>query len=216
MRGIFAGVTPVRTGVSIVLLASSLTALPAQAGTNCASDVQAAVAKQHALASYRVEVSSPTKPDGATEVVDYMPPLKMYRRINSPDQGFEIETIGFGNRAWSREGGGWYELKPHIASMVENHLRDMFGTPPKVTSEFNCLGKVMVEGKEYLGYQTVPEKVDGGDMIARTIYADPATGLPAFNIIGEAKGAKPAMVREAYSYPTDIEIEIPENAPAAP
>lgn len=191
-------------------------ATPAFAGPNCAADVQAAVNKQHTQAGYRVDVSSPIKPDGATETIDYMPPLKMYRRIKSPDQDFEIETIGFGNRAWSREGGGWFELKPHIASMVETHLRDMFGSPPKVTSEFLCLGKVTFEGKEYVGYQTEPEKMEGGDVIARTIYTDPATGLPAFNIIGEAKGSKPAMVRETYTYPGDIEIEIPENAPAAP
>jgi len=193
-----------------------LTAAPCFADQNCASDVEAAVTKQHAQAAYRVEVSSPIKPDGATETIDYLPPMKMYRRIKSPDQDFEIETIGFGNRAWSREGGGWFELKPHIASMVENHLRDTFGAPPKVTSQFNCLGKLKLDGKDYVAYQTVPEKVEGGDLIARTIYADPATGLPAFNIVGEASGAKPAMVREAYSYPTDITIEIPENAPAAP
>jgi hypothetical protein len=204
MRMMFAG--------AVLVLASA----PALAGPNCAADVEAAVAKQHTQAAYRVEVSSPAKPDGATETIDYMPPLKMYRRIKSPDQDFEIETIGFGNRAWSREGSGWFELKPHIASMVELHLRDTFGAPPKIVSQFNCLGKVTVDGKEYVGYQTEPEKMDGGDMIARTIYADPATGLPALNVIGEPTGAKPAMVREAYSYPKDIEIEIPENAPAAP
>jgi hypothetical protein len=193
-----------------------LTAGSAFGAQNCAGEVQTAVAKQHGLTGYRVSVSSPVKPDGATETIDYQPPLKMYRRIKSPDQDFEIETIGFGNRAWSREGGGWFELKPHIASMVETHLRDMFGNAPKVVSEFTCLGKVTYEGKEYVGYQTVPEKGDTGDLIARTIYADPATGLPAYNIVGEAKGTKPALVREAYSYPTDIAIEIPENAPAAP
>ena len=200
----------------IASAAVALTAMPAFAGENCAADVEAAFTKQHAQTAYRVDVSSPIKSDGATETIDYMPPLKMYRRIKSPDQDFEIETIGFGNRAWSREGGGWFELKPHIASMVEMHLRDTFGSPPKITSQFNCLGKVKVDGKEYLGYQTVPDKMDGGDMVARTIYADLATGLPTLNIVGEATGAKPAMVREAYSYPADIEIEIPENAPAAP
>lgn len=204
MRTIFAG------------LVFFFAAAPASAATNCAADVQAAVTKQHGLAAYRVDVSSPVKPDGATETIDYIPPLKMYRRIKAPDQDFEIETIGFGNRAWSREGGGWYELKPHIASMVETHLRATFGAAPKVTSEFACLGKVNFQGKDYVGYQTIPEKADSGDLIARTIYADPASGLPAFNIIGEHTGAKPAMVVEAYTYPSDITIEIPENAPAAP
>ncbi len=197
-------------------LAALMLASPATAANSCAPDVQAAVAKQHSLPSYRVEVSSPLKPGGATETIDYMPPMKMYRRIKSPDQEFEIETTGFGNRAWSREGGGWFELKPHIASMVESHLRDMFGAAPLISSEFVCLGKVKYEGKDYNAYQTVPEKADGPDLIARTFYIDPSSGLPAFNIVGEAKGVKPAMVREAYSYPTDIDIEIPENAPAAP
>ena len=206
-----------RSFVTVLTIATTtILSSSAYAAGNCAPEVQAAVAKQHAMPGYRVEVSSPIKPDGATEVIDYLPPLKMYRRIKSPDQDFEIETTGFGNRAWSREGGGWFELKPHIASMVEAHLRDMFGKPPAISSEFVCLGKVNYAGKDYTGYQTIPEKADGPDLIARTFYIDPDTGLPAFNIVGEAKGVKPAMVREAYTYPTAIEIEIPENAPAAP
>ena len=199
-----------------VAAAISVAVTPASAA-NCAPEVQAAFLKQHGLKSYRSDISSPATPERPTETIDYEPPMKMYRKIKDPAEDFLIETMGFGNRAWSREGADWFELKPHIAAQVELHLRDQFGQAPEVKSEFECLGKVTFESKEYLGYQTKPEKSgDSGDMIARTIYVDPASGLPAFNNIGFVGTGKPALVREAYSYPNDIEIIPPEGAPAAP
>jgi hypothetical protein len=205
-----------RVAAAIVAACSSVALSSMALAANCAPDVQAAFTKQHSM-KYRSEISSPATPGRPTETIDYEPPLKMYRKIVDPEQDFPIETLGWGNRAWSREGADWFELKPHIAAQVEGHLRDQFGKAPEVKTEFECLGKVSVDGKEYLGYQTKPEKSgDSGDMIARQIYVDAATGLPAFNNIGFVGAAKPALVREAYSYPTDIDIVAPEGAPAAP
>ncbi len=199
-------------------VASVLVATAAAANAaNCAADVQAAFTKQHAMKAFRSAISSPATPNRPTETIDYQPPMKMYRKIIDPEQEFPIETMGWGNRAWSREGADWFELKPQIAAQVELHLRDQFEKPPEVKAEFDCLGKVTVDGKEYTGFQTKPEKSgDSGDLISRMIYVDPATGLPAFNLIGFVGSDKPALAREAYTYPDDIDIVAPESAPAAP
>jgi hypothetical protein len=194
--------------LSAVSLAAIVAISPANAA-NCAPEVQAAFAKQHAMKAYRSQISSPATPNRPTETMDYQPPMKMYRKITDPEQDFPIETMGWGNRAWSREGADWFELKPHIAAQVELH--------PEIKAEFECLGKVKVEGADYVGYQTTPEKSgDSADLITRMIYVDPTSGLPAFNIIGFVGSAKPALVREAYSYPEDIDIVPPEGAPPAP
>jgi hypothetical protein len=95
--------------------------------------------------------------------------------------------------------------------MVMNHIQQTVATPPKVSAEFSCLGTVTFEGKDNLGYQTAPEKGQDGIEVARTIYVDPATGLPAFNIIGAVNSAADPLVEEAYTYPTDIVIEDPLN-----
>jgi hypothetical protein len=82
-------------------------------------------------------------------------------------------------------------------------------TVPTPTAEYACLGQVAFEGKEYLGYQTAPEKLEGGAELARTIYVDPATGLPAFNIVGPPNAGGEPLTREAYSYPADLAVEKP-------
>jgi hypothetical protein len=49
--------------------------------------------------------------------------------------------------------------------------------------------------------------------MARTIYVDEATGKPAFNIIAALTGDAPPALKVKYSYPTDVEIIAPANAP---
>lgn len=94
------------------------------------------------------------------------------------------------------------------ARVVTLQVQEAFA-PPRVTAEFNCLGTVTFEGKSYRAYQTTPEKVDTGQVLARTIYVDPETGLPAFNIVGAPDGSGDPVVRGAFSYPTDINIQSP-------
>ena len=53
------------------------------------------------------------------------------------------------------------------------------------------------------------EKTEKGTELARTIYVDPATGLPAFNVIAEVKDGAEPLLKESYTYPTDIVIEKP-------
>lgn len=198
----------------VLALAAALSASPAVAGENCASDVAAAFTKQRHSAAYRVDVTSPADPEKPEQVFDYQPPQAMYRKIVVPGEDLALETIGIGDRAWSREGGGWTELKHEVALVVERHLSDLFSADPVIKTPYTCLGKVSYAGKTFLGYQTEPETLADGAVIARTVYVEPETGLPAFNVLGTAAGDKPPVVQEAYTYPTDIVIKEPEGAHA--
>ncbi len=72
------------------------------------------------------------------------------------------------------------------------------------------------ENQDLLGYRTEDKthpQTDQSKVVARTIYVDPKTGLPAYNVVAAlAADAKP-VIRVKYSYPTDIDIVAPANAP---
>jgi hypothetical protein len=195
-----------------VLLAATCLALAAPglpaAACDGKAEVEAAFLKQQKQ-PWRTEIL--TKGHDGTDQhqrFDFQPPDKMYRKATAG--GESIETIGISKWAWSNLGAGtgWEELQPMHARVVTLQVQEAFA-PPRVTAEFNCLGTVTFEGKSYRAYQTTPEKVDTGQVLARTIYVDPDTGLPAFNIVGAPDGSGDPVVRGAFSYPTDINIQSP-------
>lgn len=196
---------------ALVVLTSG--AAPGLAAEDCRKAVETSFNKQRQSKAYRVEVTNPANNDGAEQVFEYLPPLTMYRKITAPGLPQPMESIGFGNRAWMMEGAGWLEMQPHFAESHKQHLMDLFGAPVSIKTDYTCLGDAAFEGKSYKAYQTQPEKGDDGVMLVRTVYVDGATGLPTFNIVGTLSGDKPPLVREAYSYPEDIKIDIPEGAP---
>lgn len=191
------------------LIALSCLALAAGTSSSLAcegkTEVESAFASQHKQA-WRTESAS--KSDTGVEQrqqFDFQPPDRIYRKVTSGEE--TAETIGIGKVAWSNEGAGWKELKTGLADLIATQMKVAFA-PPKVSVDFKCLGTVNFEGKDYLGYQTTPETVEGKEL-ARTIYVDPQTKLPAFNIVGAPDGSGDLLMKEAYSYPTDIEIEKP-------
>jgi hypothetical protein len=194
-----------RTPLLALPLAVLLLQAPAAIACDGKADIEAAFNKQHAQ-PWRTEAAS--KSDTGVEqkqLFDFQPPDRIYRKVTSGEE--LAETIGIGKIAWSNEGAGWQEMKAGIADIVRSHMKGAFA-PAAVSVEFKCLGEVPFEGKNYLGYQTVPETVEGKSL-ARTIYIDPTTRLPAFNIIGAPDGTGEPLMKEAYSYPTDIKIEKP-------
>lgn len=196
-----------RKTLSFLPLAALIVAPPAFACDGKA-EVEAAFVKQQAQ-PWRTEISAKGETgEIQTQTFDFQPPDKMYRKASSG--GESIETIGIGKWAWSNlgSGAGWEELKPMFAGVVTLQVREAF-MPPRVTAEFTCLGDVTMDGKSYFGYQTAPEKDQQGNELARTIYVDMDTGLPAFNIVGPPGGKGDPLVKGAFSYPTDIKIENP-------
>jgi len=192
----------------IALLTGATAALsPAMAECDGRADVEAAFVKQATSKGWRsVIISKDANGAPQEEIYEFLNPDRMYRKITT--RGETIETIGISKWAWTNIGGGYSELQPQFAQMVSNRLQQAF-VAPKVSVAFNCLGKKTIEGKDYAAYQTAPEKQDGGTMLSRTIYLDPATGLPAFNVIGAPDGAGEPLRKESFTYPEKITIEKP-------
>lgn len=200
MRSLYTLATPV------LLIATASGALACDGR----SEVEAAFAKQQKAPAWRT-VAETEGPNGKQEqTFEYVPPDRMYRKILIVGQEPAIETIGIGKWAWSNQGNGWSEMQPPMAKMIAMHVEQVVTTPPKAGADFTCLGTTAYDGKDYTAYRTAPEKSEGGRELARTIYVDPATGLPAFNVIADVgKPDTAPLLKETYSYPADIAIEKP-------
>lgn len=187
--------------------AAAVVAGPALADCNAKADIEAAFTKQLTSKGWRSAITS-TDADGQPqeEVYEFVNPDRMYRKVST--RGETIETIGIGRWAWTNIGGGYSELQPQFAQMVTSRREQAF-VKPNVTAAFSCLGKVSYEGKDMLGYQTAPDAQPDGTKLARTIYIDAASGLPAFNIVSEPDKTDKPVRKETFSYPEKIEIEKP-------
>ena len=181
------------------------------ADDKCKGELEAAFNKQASIPKLRTVISNPIQGGMAGTVertVEVVRPDKVYSRVKSTAEEGLAETIVIGAYAWSNSGMGWDEVKPNIAKVMSLDVIEMM-KPPKVGADFNCLGKVAYEGKEYLGYKGVPGKSEDGTDLETTVYVDGATGLPAFNIISAVKGEAPPVLKAAYTYSGDIVVEAP-------
>jgi hypothetical protein len=206
----------------VCVLFLGLSALPASsAGPSCKEQVGAAFAKQRSSPAFSMvaQIKSDTGPVELT--VDFIAPDRMRQRIVAKDQA-ALETVLVGTRAWSRQGPNWEELMPAIAQTIIAQVREAVVDPPKDVSEFECLDKVTVDGKEYLGYRSVekdaPPSAPGASAahpVHRSVYVDPQSGLPAVNLVGEETAGATPIFKGVYSYPTDLVIEGFPGAPLA-
>lgn len=191
------------------LIAYSMLALVAAAPSVSACDGKAeleAIFTKQQKQPWRTETQS-TSDTGLVQkqTIDYLPPDRVHRTVTAGEES--IETIAVGNLTWSNEGSGWQEMKAAIGHLVVTQMKSAF-EPPKITTEFNCLGTVSYDGKSYLGYQTTPEKVQDKEL-ARTILVDPDTKLPALNLVAQPDLSAEPVAKEVFSYPSDIKIEKP-------
>jgi len=201
-------------------MTTCLLAGPALAETgSCKEAVAAAFMKQRTARAFSM-VAQVKGQNGPVELtVDYIPPDRMRQTINSAGQPAPLETVLVGQRAWSKLGGQWEELLPALVQSIIAQVREAVIDPPKDVGEFECLGKASVDGKEYLAYRSVekpgaPAKASLSDVpVHRTVYVDPATGLPAINVVAEDTPGAVPYFRGTYTYPTDLIIEGHEGAP---
>ncbi len=186
-----------------------------RAGDECRAAVEIAFHQQRTMpAGYRISAQMPGDQGVTKMTIDYLPPDRMYQKAEAPGHTKPVETIAIQRWAWGTVGGGWEELQPQFAQSIISHVRETLINPPKVTASFTCLGKVKLGDKDYLAYRAdQPNSEATGDpnapQLARTIYIDEATGLPAANIVARADGKEAPVFEGRYSYPTDIAIEAP-------
>jgi len=204
--------------LAAAIAATCSAASPASAvAEDCRSAVAEAFAKQRAGKGFRLESETPS-PQGPTRMrIDYQMPDRMYQRVEAPGNPAPIETIAIARWAWGTMGGGWEELQPQFAQSITAHVHEALVEPPPINVAFTCLGKVTLEGKEYLGYRTEVAAAGatgpGAPALARTVYLDPQTGLPMRNIVADVSGSMAPVFDGHYSYPADLKIEAPIGDP---
>lgn len=197
-------------------LAAAMAASPVSAA-DCSGDVVNAFQKQRTSKAFRVSMSQPTAEGNVEMTVDYMPPDRMLQTVKSPAMPGAQQTMLVGNRAFAGSDGAFEELLPQFTQSIISEFNAAMGSTGKDVGSFECMGKAQYEGKEFLAYRALDKAAPAGTppdkMLARTIYVDPQNGLPAYNVIATVSGTDPAVIKAAYSYPTDVVIEAPEGAP---
>ena len=184
---------------------------------DCSADVVAAFEKQRNSKVFRVSMVQPTAEGDAEVTVDYMPPDRMMQTVRSPAMPGDQQTILVGNRAFAGAGGAFEELLPQFTQSILSEFNSAMGSTGKAIGTFECAGQTQFEGKEFLAYRALdkdaPAGTDPSKVLARTIYVDPATGLPAFNVVAVMSGSEAPVMKANYTYPADVVIEAPEGAP---
>jgi outer membrane lipoprotein-sorting protein len=202
---------------AIAALAAGPATIPAMADEACKAQVAAAFNKQRSSRVFTMASELKT-PSGPVEIkVEYQPPDRMRQVLTAPGQE-PLETVLYGQRAYSRQGVKWEELMPAVAQTIIAQVRAAVVDPPKEVGNFDCLGTTTLDGKEYLAYRSVEKQADAGaatgaPILHRTIYVDPKTGLPAHNIVAGDKADAETVFKAAYDYPEKLEIEDHPDAP---
>lgn len=197
--------------LALLLLAA---ASPAFAD-DCTKELLAAFQKQRTSKAFRVEFSQQSAEGVVHLKVDYMPPDRMLQTVTSPAMPGEQQTMLVGNRAFAGTSGAFEELLPQYTQSIIAEFNNAVGVP-KDLGTFECVGKSKFDDRELVGYRTaekVPAGADTSKIMARTIYVDPVTGLPAYNVIAALSGNADPALKIKYSYPTDVDIVAPVNAP---
>ena len=209
-----------RRAVCFTVLATSLFPASLTFAADCAGDVQAAFEKQRTQPAFRVNTKQPSARGDVSSQTDFQQPDRMYNKVEVPGEPGALETVAIGRWAWASHGRGFQALQPQFAQSVTFDVNAKLQTPVKPVGKFNCLGTVKRDGRDLLAYRNEPRAAQGqpvgpdNPMLARTVYVDPASGLPVLETLSEVTADAPAIVSVAYSYPTDIKIEAPDAIPA--
>lgn len=199
----------------VLIAVSALGLWPQAVQAGCNQEVAAAFERQRTSAAFRVQMSEPAPAGEITMTADYLPPDRMLQTVGGPGMPGDQQTMVVGERAFSGSSGAWQELLPQFSQSVVASVKSAVGQSQTNLGDFDCLGSVAYEGKDYIGYRTKPSAADAAskEVIARTLYIDKATGLPAFNIVAPVSAKEPPIMKAVYSYPSGIVIEAPTNAP---
>lgn len=123
--------------------------------------------------------------------IDYVPPDKMLQTVTSPAMPGEQQTMLVGDRAFSGTSGTFEELQPQFTQSIIAEVRTALTPAPQNPGSFECLGPAKLDNRDLVAYRTaekIPAGTDPAKVMARTIYVDPATGLPAFNVVAALGG----------------------------
>ncbi len=191
--------------------------MTAASAEDCTKDVVAAFEKQRTSKAFRVAMVQPTAEGPAEMTVDYIPPGKMLQTVKSAAMAGIQQTMLVGSRAFAGSDGAFEELLPQFTQSIVAEVADALGSPGRSIGSFECAGKMTFDGKEQLAYRSLDKasqaNTEPGKMLTRTIYVDPASGLPMYNVVATVSGMGEPVMKVTYSYPADVVIEAPVGAP---
>ena len=184
---------------------------------DCTKDVVAAFEKQRTSKAFRVAMVQPTAEGPADMTVDYIPPGKMLQTVKSAAMAGIQQTMLVGSRAFAGSDGAFEELLPQFTQSIVAEVADALGSPGRSIGTFECAGKMTFDGKEQLAYRSLDKasqaNTEPDKMLTRTIFVDPASGLPMYNVVATVSGIGEPVMKVTYSYPADVVIEAPVGAP---
>ena len=208
-----------------LLMATALifTAGGAAEAASCKDEVATALERQRKSSGFRMETKMISEQGPVDMTVDYVLPDRMRQIVKSAIDPVAVETVLVGNLAWSRrEGEPWVPLNPQLTNALVNQLEQNLGEEQEGTlTDFECLGKKPVDGRDMLAYQGENEQPGPKDMSkekppklpdrpVRIIYVDTITGLPMRSIFARADKLDKPIFQAQYSYPVDLKIEAPK------
>jgi hypothetical protein len=203
------------------------------ASANCRDEVAAAFERLGTSRQpYRKEVTIVvSERQTAREIVEVVPPDRRRELTSNGVSGYGTsENIRVGEREWSHVYAGpwgWREWRPEFLRGTPASDADSDKPIPE-DAVFECLGAVEFNGKKYLGYQSRLKKVISvfGEISEevkerlsrqlaqmpqewRTIFVDPQSKLPAYEIVAAEGKLDSPRVKEQYAYPGRIKIAPP-------
>ena len=126
----------------------------------------------------------------------------MLQTVTSPAMPGEQQTMLVGDRAFAGTSGAMEELLPQYTQSIVAEVNQTVYAPPKGLGDFECLGPAKLDGQDFVAYRTAdksPPEADHTKIMARTIYVDPTSGLPAFNVVASrADGAEPRFEGQVF------------------
>jgi GAF domain-containing protein len=203
---------------------------------DCRGEVAAAFERRKTSGRpYREEAT--VNNDGRTfhETIEFVPPDQL-RLSNNSIWIMNEYYIGIGQRAWANWTPfpwGWREEypDPRITQMklrASDDFAPELNVPPPV---YECLGMIELEGTAYLGYrarfqrrtiafasngafsettkQELDRKLEQRPQEWRTVFVDPESRLPAYEIVAQENQLGNPSSKVRYTYPNNITIEPP-------
>ena len=204
------------TAVALLIAASGA------AEAACKDEVSAALERQRKSSGFRMQTVMLSQDGVVNMTVDYLLPDRMHQTLTTVKDPTPVETILVGKQAWSRQGGPWTLLQPETTNQLVEQMKATVGEDAAKLTDFDCLGKQPLAGKDVLAYQgenqdpeekkdpADKDKPKAPDRAIRIIYVDPTTGLPIRSVFGRANKLEKPIFEANYSYPIDLKVEPPK------
>jgi len=182
--------------------------------SNCTQRVASAFEKQREKGVFSMKARMIDERGVVFMTVDYVLPMKMKQRVKALQAPEAVETILIAERAWSKTGGKWTELKHENADALARQLQETVVQPGNDPLSYECAGTSTFDGKTLEYYTAVHRTVSGkpeANSLMRHVYVAPDSGLPVRNTVTPNDNPNRIVFKADYSYPDNIVIDPPET-----